>query len=714
MNTTFGDIDIDNDGDVDAFVSNINGETAFFRNTGPGSSPSFTRGSSFDLTDVGYFPEPTFADIDGDGDLDAFVGMGFSYSGESDGNTLFYRNMGTASNPAFASSITNPFGLTDIGNFASPAFVDIDNDGDLDAFVGNDVGNTLFYRNTGTISNPIFAAPSTNPFGLADAGSYATPNFVDIDNDNDLDVFVNNLFFKNTGTANNPIFAAPQANPFGLAGSPDFVDVDRDGDLDAFVGAGSSNFFRNTGTASNPNFVLSSVSPYGLPGGEQRTIYDQTFADIDGDGDLDAFVVQTNTYGGLGSTTSFYINNAAPNVDNFILPENYVKNTPLNLKDIVISDADSPNVTAMLTLSNTAAGKLSTATSGAVTSSYNAATGVWKANGAIANVNALLAGVVFTPATNFSGAFTINTSISDNVAPALTGNKDFTVTLVSTPGNTILMGTSSSHNTVTYASATGPVTVSLNITTQQNTGGAGLDTLTNVENLIGSAFADNLTGNSTYNILDGREGNDTLRGWSGADTMIGGLGNDTLFVENTRDVVIEKANEGNDTVSSSITYTLPANVEKLILTGTAAINGTGNELANVMTGNSAANQLNGGAGNDTLDGGLGVNRLTGGTGNDLFKFTSTGPVDVITDYNVANDTIQLENSVFTALTTPGTLAAGQFRIGAQAADVNDHIIYNSATGALTYDANGNGAGGAVQIATIGSGLALTNADIVVI
>lgn len=712
FNSTFGDID--NDGDADAFVSDISGNTAFFRKAGPGSSPSFTSGDSFGLNDVGYFPEATFADIDGDGDLDGFVGMGFSYLGETDGNTLFYRNTGTATNPAFAAPVTNPFGLTDVGNFASPAFVDIDNDGDRDAFVGNDSGDTLFYRNTGTTSNPAFAAPSVNPFGLAGVGSYAMPTFVDIDSDNDFDVFVKNMFFKNTGTASNPVFAAPQANPFGLTGSLDFIDVDRDGDLDAFVGAGSSGFFRNIGTRSNPNFILSSVGSFGLPGGEQRTSFDQALADIDGDGDLDAFVIRTNTYGGLDSSTSFYINNAAPNVGNLTAPENYTKNTPLNLKDIVISDPDSANVTSTLTLSNAAAGRLSTATSGAVTSTYNVATGVWKASGALANVNLLLAGVTFTPATNFAGAFTINTSITDNVASALTASKDFTVMLVSTPGNTILTGTSSGNNTLTYASATGAVTVSLNITTQQNTGGAGLDTITAVENLIGSPFADNLTGNTTYNILDGRGGNDILRGWSGADTLIGGLGNDTLYVENSRDVVIEKLNEGSDTVSSSITYTLPANVEKLILTGTAAIDGTGNALANVMTGNSAANRLNGGAGNDTLDGGFGVNRLTGGAGNDIFKFTSLGPVDAITDYNVANDTVQLENSVFTALTVTGTLPAGQFRIGTQAVDANDHIIYNSATGSLIYDANGNGAGGATQIATIGTGLSMTNADIVVI
>ena len=106
--------------------------------------------------------------------------------------------------------------------------------------------------------------------------------------------------------------------------------------------------------------------------------------------------------------------------------ETYTEDTPLNLVDIVVSDVDSANVTATLTLSNPAAGSLSTATSGAVTSTYNAATGVWTASGAIADVNALLAGVTLTPAANFNGNFTIATSVSDGVAPAITGSKAFT------------------------------------------------------------------------------------------------------------------------------------------------------------------------------------------------------------------------------------------------------------------------------------------------
>ncbi len=235
-----------------------------------------------------------------------------------------------------------------------------------------------------------------------------------------------------------------------------------------------------------------------------------------------------------------------------------------------------------------------------------------------------------------------------------------------------------------------------------------------VINGTGNGQANIITGNTAANQLNGEAGNDILNGGSGVDTLIGGLGNDSYFVENGSDAVIELLNEGTDNVSSSMTYILPSNVENLTLTGSSVINGTGNSQANSIIGNAANNILNGGAGNDTLDGKTGNNVLTGGTGNDVFKFTTLGHIDTITDYNVANDTIQLENGVFTALTTTGTLAAGQFRIGTQAVDANDFIIYNNATGALLYDANGSGTGAAVQIATIGVGLSMTNAEFVII
>lgn len=560
-------------------------------------NPIFTLTSTnpFGLSDVRTAASPTFVDIDGDGDLDAL-------SGNGDGDILFFRNTGTVNSPVFAAAVFNPFGLTDVSYSASPSFVDIDNDGDLDAFVGEFTGSIFFSRNIGTTSNPVFAAATINPFGLIDVGDFVSPVFVDIDNDGDLDAFVggyqgNTLFFRNTGTASNPVFATASTNPFGLtdvgiAASPSFVDIDGDGDLDALIGnsVGNTLFFRNNGTVSNPVFAAASTNPFGL----SKVGYSASpaFVDIDADGDLDAFV------GEFSGNTRYFVNN----------------------------------------------GQL----------------------------------------------------------------------LVSKPGNDVLTGTPSNNDTVTYASATAPITVSLAIGVQQNTGGAGLDTLINIENLVGSSFNDNLIGNTKNNSLNGRAGNDTLDGGVGSDSMIGGLGNDSFVVNVVGDVVTENLNEGTDTVNSSVTYTLPANVENLTLTGASPINGTGNGLINTITGNAANNQLNGGAGNDTINGGIGIDSLTGGIGNDIFRFTTTGQIDTVTDYNVANDTIQLENAIFTKLTTTGTLAAAQFRIGAQAADSNDFIVYNNITGALSYDANGNGVGAMVTIAMIGAGLNMTNADIVVI
>ena len=252
-----------------------------------------------------------------------------------------------------------------------------------------------------------------------------------------------------------------------------------------------------------------------------------------------------------------------------------------------------------------------------------------------------------------------------------------------------------------------------------------------VENVIGSSLADrltgddganNLNGNAGNDVLSGGAGNDTLIGGTGADTLTGGAGNDSLVggTGNDRYVV----NSGNDrisetstarteidTVVSSVSWTLGANLERLTLTGSADANGTGNALANVIVGNSGDNRITGGGGNDSL---------TGGQGADSFRFASplngSTNVDTIRDFNPVADRIELENGIFTQLTTLGTLASTNFRANATgtAVDANDFIVYETDTGKLFYDADGSGAGAAVQIATLTGAPALAANDFFVI
>jgi hypothetical protein len=159
-------------------------------------------------------------------------------------------------------------------------------------------------------------------------------------------------------------------------------------------------------------------------------------------------------------------------------------------------------------------------------------------------------------------------------------------------------------------------------------------------------------------VLYGTRNDDTLRGGAGNDAISGGAGNDILY-----------GNGGNDT-------------------------------------------LYGNDGNDTLFGGLGADILMGGRGSDLFMFDTAlaGNVDLIMDFNAASDTIRFDGRIFTDINANGVLAAGAFRVGTAAADADDRVIYDSASGYLFYDADGNGAGQQVQFATLGLGLTLTNAD----
>ena len=144
------------------------------------------------------------------------------------------------------------------------------------------------------------------------------------------------------------------------------------------------------------------------------------------------------------------------------------------------------------------------------------------------------------------------------------------------------------------------------LTSAQNTGGAGIDTLSGIENLTGSNSGDTLVGNSAANVLVGLDGADLLNGGGGADQMSGGLGNDVYVVNKAGDQVIEDNNPGDvDTVKASIDYTLGANVENLILIGATPSTAPATSSNNKLTGNAEDNMLSGLAGDDRLSGGEG-------------------------------------------------------------------------------------------------------------
>jgi Ca2+-binding RTX toxin-like protein len=145
----------------------------------------------------------------------------------------------------------------------------------------------------------------------------------------------------------------------------------------------------------------------------------------------------------------------------------------------------------------------------------------------------------------------------------------------------------------------------------------------------GNALANAITGNAAANALRGDGGNDTLDGKAGGDSMHGGAGSDLYVVDHGRDAVTELAGAGIDTVESSVTHTLDANVERLVLTGAAAIGGVGNALANVLTGNAAANILNGGGGNDLMTGGAGDDTYVVDRTSDRVVELSAGGVDLV-------------------------------------------------------------------------------------
>lgn len=278
--------DLDNDGDADLLIGRDSRTFFYFTNTGNAQSPAWTNNSGLfgGIENQNYWKDPSFADIDEDGDLDLIYG--------TDTGTLYvYLNNGTITSPQFVYN-SNYFSVVKLSESASTvSFADLDNDGDQDLLSGNWLGKMEYFENQGDAGTPKFVKVNSQPTNLTTGSIYSTPAFTDVDGDNDFDIVSGSLngglvyFVNNNGifTNNTTLFAGINVGGFS---SPAFADMDGDGDLDLLVGAessGASKFYLNdNGTFNLDNTIFSGVS---FPSRIRPAL-----ADIDADGDFDLII----------------------------------------------------------------------------------------------------------------------------------------------------------------------------------------------------------------------------------------------------------------------------------------------------------------------------------------------------------------------------------------------------------------------------------------
>ena len=289
-----------------------------------------------------------------------------------------------------------------------------------------------------------------------------------------------------------------------------------------------------------------------------------------------------------------------------------------------------------------------------------------------------------------------------------------------------------------YAGSSAGVFVSL-ITDAASGGHAAGDELNSIEDITGSDFDDELWGSLGANWLKGGEGNDTLKGFGGGDTLWGGNGIDTisyaadltgvyvdLLVGIGGGVAPDKLNGIEYAIGTAYDDTLYGTGASNLLKGEADNDTIGGRGGNdILRGGDGIDKVAGEDGGDIVDGGEGNDWLSGGIGNDTMVGGGAGAddtfvfytalnastnVDTITDFMSADDTMRLDNAVFVGLTQGAYLSADQFHVGSAAADAEDRVIYNQATGALLFDSDGVGGAAAIKFAQLTGSPALSYTD----
>lgn len=299
-------VDLDGDGDMDMMAGSDTGNFRYYENIGNASAPNFAgyQQNPFGITFFASDSSVSFADLDGDGDQDML-------SGSESGNYRYYQNIGSESSPSFANFVQNPFQLLSFPSYSTPVFVDLDNDNDFDIMAGSDTGNFRYYQNVGSSTNPQYASFQQNPFSLQFFAQNSTPSFVDLDEDGDMDMFSgsdtgNFRYYENIGNSSSPSFASFVANPFSITyfpshSSPAFVDIDNDGDSDLFSGSdfGNYRFYENVSATVDVEEVNAEVLAFPNP---SRGVFEIALM---GDGSIKGLNVYDISGRNIVSITSF-------------------------------------------------------------------------------------------------------------------------------------------------------------------------------------------------------------------------------------------------------------------------------------------------------------------------------------------------------------------------------------------------------------------------
>jgi VCBS repeat-containing protein len=623
--------DIDGDGDFDALVGAGDGTLNYYKNTGTAATnPVYTEqtdtANPFNGINVIFYSAPTLADIDGDGDFDAIVG-------EFNGMLKYYKNTGTVTNPVYTeqTDTANPFNSIDVESRSAPTLADIDGDGDFDAIVGEASGTLKYYKNTGTVTNPVYTEQTgtANPFNSIDVGSYSKPTFADIDGDGDKDLIVGEAsgtlkYYKNTGTATNPSYSQQTgtANPFNgisveLYSAPTFADIDSDGDLDALVGevSGTLKYFYNNRLPVAVNDAVST---------DENTVFLGNVLSNDSDPDSNSLTVTAVNDNAANVGTEINLGNGklTVNADGSFTFDPTNGTADLTDSFDYLAKGATATESFTYTISDGNGGTASATATITITGVNDAATITGTATGAVtedATTPNLTATGSLTVADVDAGQNKFNNSVTS--APGNLGSLSitdagaFTYTVANSDVQFLGAGASKTE-TFTVKSVDGTASQSITVTINgvNDNPVAGTDSLLATQ-LIPTTIA---VGTLLANDSDVDTG-DSLK-ITGISKVVGGgavLFNNFTPANSADDFIVFLPTTSG---TGSFKYTLADNNGGTttgtvnLLIGSTKLGGNGKDS---LTGNDGPDFLDGGNGNDTLNGGLGNDTLIGGNGDDL-------------------------------------------------------------------------------------------------